>query len=133
MTDLVAAADIYLSPHRCEGYGLLLAAALSHGGQVIMTGWSGNGDFAHLPGAHVIPATLTSVHDSSGVYDHRAGRWAEPDLAAGAERLSALLSGAVNADRAMIAEAAQTELGLERWLERLGSPFRSRLKSALLR
>ncbi len=84
---LWAAADVVFSPHRGEGFGLTLAEALLLGTPVIMTGWSGNAEFAACPGAVTLPARFTPVEDAHNVYAEGGQVWAEPDLDAGAEAL----------------------------------------------
>lgn len=127
MAELVASCDVYLSPHRCEGFGLVMAGALLAGKQVVMTGWSGNMDFAHLPGAYPIAYAAASARDTSGVYKRGVGRWAEPDLESAARTLQELFEGGAAVTGAEIAEAAADHFGAERWLERLGPVFCGRV------
>ncbi len=88
---LLASADIILSAHRSEGFGLHLAEAMALGKCVIATGWSGNMDFMPEGSAAHLPYTLIPVTDSTGVYRPRSGDvWAEPDSDAGAEILRQL-------------------------------------------
>ena len=46
--DLMAAADVYVSLHAAEGYGLTILEAMSLGTPAICTGYSGNIDFTTL-------------------------------------------------------------------------------------
>ena len=48
---LTACADIVLSMHRSEGFGLVPAEAMLLGRAVVATGWSGNTDFMDDSGA----------------------------------------------------------------------------------
>ena len=41
MTWLQSACDVYVSPHRSEGFGLNLAECMAHGKPVLATGYSG--------------------------------------------------------------------------------------------
>ena len=50
-----AAADIVLSLHRSEGFGLVLAEAMKLGKPVVATGWSGNMDFMDESSAALVP------------------------------------------------------------------------------
>ena len=60
---LIASADVFLSPHRSEGFGLPLAEAFLAGVPALATGWSGNLDFmSGLPDL-LIPHTLAPVDD----------------------------------------------------------------------
>jgi glycosyltransferase involved in cell wall biosynthesis len=77
---LVASADIILSLHRSEGFGLVPAEAMLLGKPVIATGWSGNMDFMDSDCAVPIGFRLIPVCDSRGVYDIPGAVWAEADL-----------------------------------------------------
>jgi glycosyltransferase involved in cell wall biosynthesis len=125
MNSLIAAADVYLSPHRSEGFGFMLVKSLLAGVDVMMTGWSGNADFCDLPGTHVIDSHLVPVHDASGVYGRR-GRWAEPNIAMAGRTLKALLAAPRDAQRrASIAEIAATRFSPDGWGQRLSARFKA--------
>jgi len=85
---LVASADVLLSMHRSEGFGLTLAEAMAAGKRTIGTAWSGNLDFMTADNAYLVPATLVPVEDEGGFYDASL-RWAEPDIDAAARALIA--------------------------------------------
>lgn len=92
---LIQSADILLSPHRSEGFGLNLAEAMAAGKCVIATGWSGNVDFMPEGAATLLPFTLVPVVDSTGVYlPEENAMWAEPEFEAGIAALKALAADA---------------------------------------
>ncbi len=78
-------ADVYLSLHRAEGYGLNIHEMLEIGVPTIATGWSGNmeymGRYAH---AFPIPYQLTPYKDRTFAYEGENLCWAEPDIKAAA-------------------------------------------------
>lgn len=90
LLSLMASADVLLSPHRSEGFGLTLAEAMLQGTPALATGWSGNMDFMGGLADLLIGHTLTPVEDQSGVYRAAGQRWAEPDIADGAAKLQRL-------------------------------------------
>jgi glycosyltransferase involved in cell wall biosynthesis len=92
MSALTASADIVLSLHRSEGFGLLLAQAMLAGKAVVATGWSGNLAFMTGDDSALVDYRLIPVHDPQGLYDH--GRWADPDVAQAAGKLAALMADA---------------------------------------
>jgi len=87
---LVASADVFLSPHRSEGYGLVLAEALLAGVPALATSWSGNVDFMSGIPELCIDHHLVSVRDAGGVYKAAHASWAEPDTADAVSKLRAL-------------------------------------------
>ncbi|MBU6397119.1 MAG: glycosyltransferase [Rhodospirillales bacterium] len=91
MAALMARADMILSLHRAEGFGLVLAEAMLRGKPVVATGWSGNMSFMDETSAALIGYRLVNVEDESGIYEPMQGaRWAEPDVAHAAEWLRRL-------------------------------------------
>ncbi|HTQ83300.1 MAG TPA: glycosyltransferase, partial [Pseudolabrys sp.] len=90
MTGLIAAADIVISLHRSEGFGLVPAQAMALGKPVIATGWSGNLDFMTERNSALVSYTLVPVRDSEGTFDPAGQQWAEPDICHAAEWLRRL-------------------------------------------
>jgi glycosyltransferase involved in cell wall biosynthesis len=98
---LTACADIVLSLHRSEGFGLVPAEAMLLGRPVIATGWSGNMEFMDAGTAALVGYRLVPAHDPRGVYEAPGAVWAEPDAAEAAAHLRRLADDAT----------ARTELG----------------------
>jgi glycosyltransferase involved in cell wall biosynthesis len=125
MNALIAAADVYLSPHRSEGFGFMLVKSLMAGVDVMMTDWSGNTDFMDLPGAHPIESQLIAVNDTSGIYGGR-GRWADPDTVKAISQLRALLEKPRDPTRrAVIAAEAERRFSPNCWAQRLSGQFKA--------
>jgi glycosyltransferase involved in cell wall biosynthesis len=74
---ITAAADVVLSLHRSEGFGLVPAEAMLLGKPVIATGWSGNMTFMDTESAALVEWRLVPTDDDRGVY--YGSKWAEPD------------------------------------------------------
>jgi glycosyltransferase involved in cell wall biosynthesis len=75
--------DVYVSPHRSEGYGLTVAHALAHDRYVITTAYGGPVDFTSSTFSGQVPYKMVRVGPNA-VYPENA-QWAEPDISAGAE------------------------------------------------
>ncbi len=87
---LTACADIVLSLHRSEGFGLVPAEAMLLGRPVVATGWSGNMDFMDADSAALVGYRLVPARDPRGVFEAPGAVWAEPDIGEAAIRLRAL-------------------------------------------
>ncbi len=98
---LTASADIVLSLHRSEGFGLVPAEAMLLGRPVVATAWSGNMDFMDEQSAALVAYRLVPARDARGVYEVPDAVWAEPDIRHAADWLQRLADDAV----------ARTELG----------------------
>ncbi len=75
---LIAGADVLVSLHRAEGFGLTPAEAMALGVPVLATAFSGNTDFMDETCALMAPFRLVPVEDPQGIY--RGQTWAEPDI-----------------------------------------------------
>lgn len=76
---MLSACGAYVSLHRSEGFGLMLAEAMALGKPVIATGWSGNLDFMNEGNSFLVDSKLVEVGPGDEIYP-AAGQWAEPEL-----------------------------------------------------
>jgi glycosyltransferase involved in cell wall biosynthesis len=83
-------ADIVLSLHRSEGFGLVAAEAMLLGRPVVATGWSGTLDFMDAASAALVDYRLIPARDPRGVFEAPGAVWADPDIAHAASQLRAL-------------------------------------------
>jgi len=90
MAGLMQAADIVISLHRSEGFGLVPAQAMALGKPVIATGWSGNLDFMNDGNSALVRYSLVPVGASDSTFDDGDQRWAEADVDHAAEWLRRL-------------------------------------------
>ncbi len=132
--DLFHAADVYVSLHRSEGFGLGLAEAMAIGKAVIGTAYSGNVDFMSganscLVGYRVRPITSDDhrYHAAVGSVYRQGFLCAEPDIDQAARWMRALAADADLRSR-LGAAAAQTmaarfseEAVVEAAIDRLGA------------
>jgi glycosyltransferase involved in cell wall biosynthesis len=111
---LTACADVVLSLHRSEGFGLVPAEAMLLGRPVVATGWSGNLDFMDTASAALVDYTLVPARDPRGVFEAPGAVWAEPDIGSAAAHLRRLADDP--AERAALGARgramAQARLGL---------------------
>jgi glycosyltransferase involved in cell wall biosynthesis len=103
---LTACADVVLSLHRSEGFGLVPAEAMLLGRPVVATDWSGTTDFLDAACGVPVPYRLVPAVDPRGVFEAPGAVWAEADAGAAAAALIAL---AAHPDRrAALGDAART-------------------------
>lgn len=81
-------ADVYLSLHRAEGYGLNIHQMLELGIPTVATGWSGNMDYmTQYAHAFTVPYRLIPYQDPTLYYRGVDLKWADVDIKATAEIL----------------------------------------------
>ncbi len=106
---LTACADVVLSLHRSEGFGLVPAEAMLLGKPVVATDWSATAEFIDASVGVPVPYTLIPAVDPRGVFEAPGAVWAEADVAAAAAGLRGLAENAGR--RAMLGDAARVAAG----------------------
>jgi len=79
MDALYETADVYVSLHRAEGFGLTISDAMSRGIPVIVTGYSGNMEFCDASDTCLVAYDLRPVGHNRPRY-RRDDIWADPSL-----------------------------------------------------
>ena len=75
----IACCDVYVSPHRSEGFGRTIAEALLLNRPVIATAYSGNLDFTNSETAYLVNGTIIDV--KAGEYPlWENQKWCDPDI-----------------------------------------------------
>ena len=80
MAGLMAAADIVISLHRSEGFGLVPAQGMALGKPVVATAWSGNLDFMNKDNSALVSYSLVPVHDPEGAFQADNQSWADANV-----------------------------------------------------
>jgi glycosyltransferase involved in cell wall biosynthesis len=78
--ELLQSADVLLSLHRAEGFGLPLADAMLRGKPVVATAWSGNLAFMREDVACLVTARTCKLTDEKDAYRALDSVWADPDV-----------------------------------------------------
>jgi glycosyltransferase involved in cell wall biosynthesis len=128
---LIAGADVLVSLHRAEGFGLTPAEAMALGTPVLATAFSGVLDFMDESCALPVPWRSTPVEDPQGIY--RGQSWAEPDIAAAAEALVRLRADPELAARLSAAARARVaaKLSPQAWFTTLPAQVRTAAMAAV--
>ena len=77
---LIACADIVLSLHRSEGFGLVPAEAMLLGKPVVATDWSATAEFLDAGCGAPVAARLIPARDGRGVFEAPGAVWADADV-----------------------------------------------------
>lgn len=81
--------DVYVSLHRCEGFGLGMAEAMCIGKPVVATAYSGNMEFMTADNSCLVDYRMIAV--PPGDYPYGEGQqWADPDLGHAARHMRTL-------------------------------------------
>jgi glycosyltransferase involved in cell wall biosynthesis len=94
MAGLMAAADIVISLHRSEGFGLVPAQAMALGKPVVATAWSGNLEFMNRHNSALVSYSLIPVHDPEGAFQADNQMWADANVEEAAAWLRRLANDA---------------------------------------
>lgn len=128
---LIASTDVYISLHRAEGFGLILAEAMSYGVPCIATGWSGNMEFMNNDNSCLVPYNLIKIEKSLGSHYDSGNYWADANVPAAIEYLRRLRSDKEYYIRKSIASLAaidstiSSRAVLKKFNGRLGAIFKS--------
>ena len=125
VNSLIAVSDAFVSLHRAEGFGLVMAEAMMVGTPCVATNWSANTEFMNSDVACMVGYELVPLAHDIGPYD-KGSVWAEPDVAEAASYMKKLYEDREFAeDLAARAKAYIRErLGNERITEIINERFK---------
>lgn len=123
--DLMAAADVYVSLHAAEGYGLTILESMSLGTPAICTGYSGNMDFTTVENSWLVDYELIRTEQLAGPYPP-GSTWAKPDLDSVVDSMRHVVSHPEEvAHKAVAARRdARETASLDRYAANLGEQLR---------
>lgn len=89
VNSLIKCCDVFVSLHRAEGFGLVMAEAMLLGRPVIATNWSSNTEFMSKEAACMVDCQMIKNQQTEGLYK-KGCVWAEPDYGQAAEYMEKL-------------------------------------------
>lgn len=89
VNSLIYESDVFVSLHRAEGFGLVLAEAMLLGTPTIATNWSANTEFMYNEVSCLIDAKMVKLDKDYGPFK-QGNRWAEPNLEQAAKYMKKL-------------------------------------------
>ena len=119
--ELYASADVIISLHRSEGFGLVIAEAMLYGLPAVVTNWSGNVDFLTADNGLPVLYSLVPAHDPQGTYNQPSCFWAEADVGDAAAKLRMIRDGRAIAVAIgkQAASDASSMFGAETYIQRV--------------
>ena len=89
LNSLIRLCDVFISMHRAEGFGLVMAEAMALGTPAVATGWSANTEF--MPEDAACPVDYKLIPVAGGYqFDNGRMQWADPDVHDAAKYLKRL-------------------------------------------
>ncbi len=124
--DLMSVADVYVSLHAAEGFGLTLLEAMALGTPVIATGYSGNMDFTTPENSWLVDYEMIATTSPTGPYP-RGAIWASPNTDSAADLMRAARDAPATVDRkrTIAVRDARAAASLERYAGRLDTRLRT--------
>lgn len=89
VNSLIKCVNVFVSLHRAEGFGLVMAESMLLGTAVIATDYSANTEFMNGEAACMVEYQLTSVKEKNPIYPIGA-KWAEPNVSEAAAYMKKL-------------------------------------------
>ncbi len=123
---LIACCDVYLSLHRSEGFGLIIAEAMDLGVPVVATGWSANTEFMPKESTCLVDYTFVPLEEQYQQVEE-GYRWADPDPAQAASYLRMLYENPE--ERARMARESRAYIRREYSIACCGERMQERLEA----
>lgn len=126
VNSLIKCVDVFVSLHRAEGFGLVLAESMYLGTPTIATNWSSNIEFMNSSVACMVGYKLVTIEKDLPPF--KAGnRWADPDIDDAAEWMKKLFDDKTfyNSIKINARENIQIKLGISETKNRLVSLLNS--------
>ena len=130
MSNLMQACDAYVSLHRSEGFGLLMAEAMAMGKPVIATDYSANRDYLTAENGLPVRYQMVEIERDHGPY-RKGAWWAEPDVSHAAELMRRLVDDPELGPH--LGQLARRDIEINYSPERVGGLIMERLVAALAR
>ena len=124
--ELICACDALVSLHRAEGFGLVLAEAMSFGKPVVATDYSANTEFMDPSNSCPVNYKLIELDRDFGHYKAGGQHWADPDLDHAASLMRRLVDDP--AYRESIGKQAKERISRDFSSEASGALIASRLR-----
>lgn len=124
VNSLIACVDVYVSLHRAEGFGLVMAEAMLNGTPCVATNWSSNTEFMNEEVACMVNYEFATLNKNISPYP-KGSRWADADTDEAAGYMVRLFEDKRYYDD--IAKKAREYINDKLSLEKAGERVRTRI------
>ncbi len=128
VNSLIGCVDAFVSTHRAEGFGLVMAESMLNGVPCIATNWSANTEFMNSDVACMVNYRMVKLKQDIGPYV-RGSRWAEPSIASTAGHMKRLYEDKEYYKR--LSEDGKKYLEEKLGMERIAGLIRQRIAEIL--
>ncbi|MFM0499351.1 glycosyltransferase family 4 protein [Paraburkholderia caffeinilytica] len=122
--DFMAACDAYISLHRSEGFGRVIAEAMLLGQPVVVTNFSGNVDFCDEQTSFLVDGDLVPLRAGDYLF-HEGQYWCDPDVSTAAEQIRTAFEDKDRRKR--VAKAGQARILRDYSIEAVARAYADRL------
>jgi glycosyltransferase involved in cell wall biosynthesis len=124
--DLIHSCDAYISLHRSEGFGRVIAESMLLGKPVVVTNFSGNVDYCDPSTAYMVDGELVPL--KSGDYQMAEGQyWCEPEVGIAARHLQDIVQDATK--RFHIAQSGQNIIASRYSIESVAQRYKAHFQA----
>jgi len=122
--DFMACCNAYISLHRSEGFGRVIAEAMALGQPVVATNFSGNVDFCDEGTAFLVDGELVPLRPGDYLF-HEGQYWCEPDVGIAAAQMARVFGDASLRER--IGQAGRARIDRDYSLAAVARAYAQRL------
>lgn len=125
LVQLMSSCDAYLSLHRSEGFGRIIAEAMLLGIPTVTTAFSGNSDFCSPETSFTVEGPLVALSPDDYIF-HQGQYWCDPDVDMAASQIRRLVDH--RQDTARVARNAQDNIRQHYSSRAVAEAYRQRLR-----
>ncbi len=122
--DFMASCDAYISLHRSEGFGRVIAEAMALGQPVIVTNFSGNVDFCDEETSLLVDGELVPLRAGDYLF-HEGQYWCDPDIGIASKQIARAFGDAALRER--IARAGRARIKRDYSMAAVARAYEQRL------